>query len=42
MIFVNSMSDSFHPDVPTEFIDDVFAVMADMLVAHIPVAHKAF
>jgi len=29
MIFVNSMSDLFHPDVPTEFIDDVFAVMAD-------------
>jgi protein gp37 len=29
MIFVNSMSDLFHPNVPTEFIDDVFAVMAD-------------
>ena len=28
-IFVNSMSDLFHPNVPTEFIDDVFAVMAD-------------
>jgi len=28
MIFVNSMSDLFHPDVPFEFIDDVFAVMA--------------
>jgi len=28
-IFVNSMSDLFHPDVPDEFIDDVFQVMAD-------------
>lgn len=28
MIFVNSMSDLFHPDVPDEFIDQVFAVMA--------------
>lgn len=27
-IFVNSMSDLFHPDVPDEFIDRVFAVMA--------------
>jgi len=27
MIFVNSMSDLFHPDVPTGFIDSVFAVM---------------
>jgi len=27
-IFVNSMSDLFHPDVPDEFIDQVFAVMA--------------
>ncbi len=27
-IFVNSMSDLFHPDVPFEFIDQVFAVMA--------------
>ena len=29
MIFVNSMSDLFHPDVPLEFIERVFAVMAD-------------
>jgi len=29
VIFVNSMSDLFHPDVPDEFIDDVFQVMAD-------------
>ena len=27
MIFVNSMSDLFHKDVPLEFIKDVFAVM---------------
>lgn len=27
-IFVNSMSDLFHKDVPTEFIAEVFAVMA--------------
>ena len=29
VIFVNSMSDLFHPDVPIEFIRDVFKVMAD-------------
>ena len=28
LIFVNSMSDLFHPDVPSEFIAAVFAVMA--------------
>ena len=27
LVFVNSMSDLFHPDVPDRFIDDVFAVM---------------
>jgi protein gp37 len=27
-VFVNSMSDLFHPKVPTEFIAEVFAVMA--------------
>ena len=27
-IFVNSMSDLFHEEVPTGFIDEVFAVMA--------------
>jgi protein gp37 len=27
-VFVNSMSDLFHEDVPDEFIDDVFGVMA--------------
>lgn len=28
LIFVNSMSDLFHPDVPFSFVDKVFAVMA--------------
>lgn len=28
-VFVNSMSDLFHPDVPLSFIDEVFAVMAE-------------
>lgn len=27
-VFVNSMSDLFHPDVPDEFVVDVFAVMS--------------
>lgn len=29
VIFVNSMSDLFHPEVPDQFIEDVFQVMAD-------------
>ena len=29
VVFVNSMSDLFHRSVPTSFIKDVFAVMAD-------------
>jgi protein gp37 len=29
VIFVNSMSDLFHPDVPDSFIEDVFQVMVD-------------
>lgn len=29
LIFVNSMSDLFHPDVPLEFIQRVFTVMTD-------------
>jgi protein gp37 len=29
VVFVNSMSDLFHKDVPIDFIKDVFAVMAD-------------
>ena len=32
MIFVDSMSDVFHEDIPDEFIEEVFAVMA--LAAH--------
>jgi protein gp37 len=31
MVFVNSMSDLFHPDVPVDFIKDVFKVMNDNL-----------
>src|SRR5580658_7791243 len=27
LVFVNSMSDLFHPDIPTDFIKRVFAVM---------------
>ncbi len=29
LVFVNSMSDLFHPEVPTEFIHQVFEVMAE-------------
>jgi len=29
LVFVNSMSDLFHPRIPVEFIAEVFAVMAD-------------
>jgi protein gp37 len=29
VVFVNSMSDLFHPEVPVEFIKEVFAVMND-------------
>ncbi|NQT61678.1 MAG: phage Gp37/Gp68 family protein [Candidatus Marinimicrobia bacterium] len=29
MIFVNSMSDLFHKDVPTEFIQDLFSIMRE-------------
>ena len=28
-VFVNSMSDPFHADLPLEFIRQVFTVMAD-------------
>jgi len=31
MVFVNSMSDLFHPDVPVDFIKDVFKVMNENL-----------
>ncbi len=33
-VFVNSMSDLFHPDIPTEFLDKVFAVMFYMAEVH--------
>jgi protein gp37 len=29
MIFVNSMSDLFHPEIPFEFVEQVFSVMAE-------------
>ncbi len=29
LVFVNSMSDLFHPDVPVDFVREVFDVMAD-------------
>ena len=29
VVFVNSMSDVFHPEVPLEFIQDIFTVMAE-------------
>lgn len=29
LVFVNSMSDLFHPEVPLDFIQEVFAVMAE-------------
>jgi protein gp37 len=29
LVFVNSMSDLFHPEVPLEFIQQVFEVMGD-------------
>jgi protein gp37 len=35
MIFVNSMGDLFHPDVPFEFIDQVFEVMTCDATQHI-------
>jgi protein gp37 len=37
-VFVNSMSDLFHPDVPEQFIADVFDVMA----CHGPISRHTF
>lgn len=37
-VFVNSLSDLFHPDVPDQFIADVFDVMA----CHGPIARHTF
>ena len=39
VVFVNSMSDLFHPDVPLDFIQRVFGVMADTPQAHVPDPH---
>ena len=40
-IFVNSMSDLFHEDVPDEFVHRVFAVMARGALAPLPGADEA-
>ena len=34
LVFVNSMSDLFHPEVPDDFIDGVFDTMARGITAH--------
>jgi protein gp37 len=39
-VFVNSMSDLFHASVPTEFIHDVFDVMADLPQHHFQILTK--
>ena len=40
-IFVNSMSDLFHPEVPDDFIVKVCEVMLQADWHHLPSAHKA-
>ena len=40
-IFVNSMSDLFHEDVPAEFIAAVWAVMKETPQPHVPDSDKA-
>ena len=40
-IFVNSMSDLFHKDVPLEYIQRVFDVMRRARLAPLPGAHEA-
>lgn len=40
LVFVNSMSDLFHPDVPLEFIQRVFRVMAECPQHHFQVLTK--
>ena len=42
MMFVNSMSDLFHEDVPVEFILKVFCRDAAGIVASVPGADQAF
>ncbi|WP_209348416.1 DUF5131 family protein [Pontixanthobacter sp. CEM42] len=39
-VFVNSMSDLFHPGVPCEFIEDVWTTMADCEIHHFQVLTK--
>ena len=40
-VFVNSMSDLFHEEIPDEFIERVFDVMARARLAHLPGADQA-
>ena len=40
-IFVNSMSDLFHDEVPEEYVRQVFDVMEGGRSAHVPGAHEA-
>ena len=37
MIFVNSMSDLFHKDVPIDFIKKIFKVISDYFNYHIAI-----
>jgi protein gp37 len=41
VVFVNSMSDLFHKDVPVDFIERVFVTMAEHAAAHLPGADEA-
>ena len=41
VVFVNSMSDLFHPDVPLDFIRRVFDVNGRDATAHLPDPHQA-
>ena len=40
-IFVNSMSDLFHPDIPPEYLDRVFATMTEAAQHTFQGAHQA-
>jgi protein gp37 len=42
MIFVNSMSDLFHKEVPKEFLARVFDTMERAHWAHLSGAHQTF
>ena len=41
MVFVNSMSDLFHEDVPDAYIDNVASVMARGQLAHLSGSDEA-